>query len=394
MIPPASRFVLAAALLTFSLGISPSAGGEAFFSTLEKKPHLRVGLSARKISVDFSITPNTTLPFSAMPNLSMGMGDVGLFTDTSGNIIYENGSVGPSSMPGSADAIINDVSQITPTGRYFMGEVPVDQVTFNTMSMFTINEAVTGSGLTISDDQAVVGPYIDLVIPLTENADRFTNFVVGYRFYDTDHGFGPQLIGYQKAAAYATTNTYQYDFLDYSAPTDPASYPYSSSDSTIYDAAAFSRSNDLLDPRTSSTTGNTFTNIMVFSQTSLNLNLHEIPFGFECGRQIGKSTFSLTAGGTLNIVDLRMSSWTTMYQYGGRNLIHTRTSHHTDTPVKLGAYAGVNFTHPLNDDGSCYLNIHGSYRWVDSFTASTADVSANIDLSSWEGGVGIGIIFD
>ena len=37
-----------------------------------------------------------------------------------------------------------------------------------------------------------------------------------------------------------------------------------------------------------------------------------------------------------------------------------------------------------------YLNLHGSYRWVDSLTARTADVTADVDLSSWEGGIGIG----
>lgn len=396
-------------MLILALSLCPDHGNseEPFFSTLDKKPHLRVGISARKISVDFSLAPTNNLPFSTMPSMGMGLGDVGLYTAISGDITYENGSVGPNSLsqqnmpvPGMAQAVIDDAAQVTSTTGRLWATEPVEEVTFTTMSMMTINDSVNaaGGGASISDEQTAVGPYIDLVFPLVEEGNAFKNFVVGYRFYNTSLGFDPQVIGIHQASTFATTYTYQYDFIG-ALPIGASSFPFSSSFGTVFDATAFDNSvNDfdggLLDPRQSSVTGNTFVNFVAISQTNIDLDLHEIPFGFECGRQLGKSTLSFNAGATLNIVELSMTSRTSWYQYGGRNLIYTRVSRQTDTPVKVGAYAGFNFTHPLNDDGSCYLNIHGSYRWVDNITASTGDIQASIDLSSWEGGIGIGFVFD
>ncbi len=378
------------------------ANAQTLFSTLDEntKPHVRVGLSFRKISADFSVTSSTTLPFSSMANMGMGMGDVGLYDGVSGNKFYEDGSVGPNATAGAAMGAINDHSQIASTGRFFGGNqnYPVDEVTFTTMDMMSINESTVGTGgLTISDEDWVVGPYFDLVFPLYEEDDKFRNFVVGYRYYHSDLGFGPQVVGNQTAQTFANTYTYTYDYIDMAIPANPSDFPYNTTGDIIYDFMSYENTDfmgGIEDPRTSMTTGNTTVNFIAVSQTTLDVHLHEIPFGLECGRVFGKTSVALTAGGTINIVDLGMTSRTYYYQYGGLNMFYSRVSRYSDTPVKLGAYAGVNVTHPLNDDGGLYLNLHATYRWVDTITASTADISAEIDLSSFEGGVGIGFFFD
>lgn len=50
--------------------------------------------------------------------------------------------------------------------------------------------------------------------------------------------------------------------------------------------------------------------------------------------------------------------------------------------------------YPLNEDGSVYLRAHGSYHWMDSISVTTAAAGANINLSSWEGGLEIGFVLD
>ncbi len=62
------------------------------------------------------------------------------------------------------------------------------------------------------------------------------------------------------------------------------------------------------------------------------------------------------------------------------------------TPVKIGAYSGINVP-PLSRSGRFYAGIHSSYRWVDPVHASAGVAKVDIDLSSRENSLGIGIIF-
>jgi len=63
------------------------------------------------------------------------------------------------------------------------------------------------------------------------------------------------------------------------------------------------------------------------------------------------------------------------------------------SPVKVGLYGGLEVKVPLTKSGRIYAEAHGSYRWVDSISASAGIANVEIDVSSWESGVGIGIIF-
>ncbi|MCF6313213.1 MAG: hypothetical protein L3J39_12255 [Verrucomicrobiales bacterium] len=48
---------------------------------------------------------------------------------------------------------------------------------------------------------------------------------------------------------------------------------------------------------------------------------------------------------------------------------------------------------PISRSGRFYAEIHSSYRWVDSVSAAAGIAKVDIDLSSWENGLGFGIIF-
>ena len=121
-------------------------------------------------------------------------------------------------------------------------------------------------------------------------------------------------------------------------------------DATTYAASFPNAQGTVLDPRTGATTTTGGQNLLMVSQSSLDVDLHEIPIGLEIGRLVGRSTIALTGGGTINIVDLEMTSLTSYLQNG--NLAFSRVSSSSDTPVKLGAYLGLNVTHPLKEDGS------------------------------------------
>jgi len=384
--------------------VTPGISAEPLFSTLDpkKRPHLRVGVSFRRVSVDFSMNSGAPAPFGLTSGLPSGLGDVGLFTAISGNITYDDGVVGPDSAPvsGTADATITSLSQLTPTAppRVELA-TPVLNLAYHT-SETTYDNNVQGNGLLISDDETSAGPFIQLVFPIREEEgekERFLNAVVGYTFLATAQGHALQPAGSQQIASTTTNFTYVYDYIDSPGPVvATGALP----GITIYDALAAGSvpGGDigigvLIDPRTSSTTTTGLISLLGVSQTHLDLELHEIPFGLEFGRVYGKTKIALNAGGTLNIVDLSLANRTDWFLAGSPAPVFTRFSRQSDTAVKLGAYLGLNLTHPLNKEGTVYFEAHGSYRWVDSMHVETIDARADVDLSSWEGGIGIGILY-
>jgi len=384
------------------------ASAEPLFSTLDpkKRPHVRVGVSFRRVSVDFSMNPGAPAPFALTSGLPSGLGDVGLFTSTSGNITYDDGVVGPDPgfgaffPSGEALATISSVSQLTPTVPPRVELLsPVRNLAYHTSETAYANK-LQGSGLSISDDATSAAPFIQLVFPLREEEgekQRFLNAVVGYSYLATAQGHELRPAGSQQIASTTTNYTYVYDYIDIGGPVvGPGALP----GTTIYDVAAAVAvpggditGSGIIDPRTSSTTTTGLLSLRGLSQTHLDLKLHEIPFGVESGRTFGKTKIALNAGGTLNVVDLSLTNRTDWFVAGTPTPVFSRFSRQSDTTLKLGAYLGVNLTHPLNEEGTIYFEAHGSYRWVDSMHVETIDSRANVDLSSWQGGVGIGILY-
>ena len=158
----------------------------------------RVGVSFRQVNVDFSPNARIVLPGGGA-NQQFGPGDVGLFTAVSGNIVYEDGTVGPQiagNPNGDASYTVNNASQISNTSplRQFAG-VNVREATF-TSSESTLNGggAAQGRGLIISDEETNAAPYFQLVFPIDgldgatgKNAidDKFKNFTIGYTYLDS-----------------------------------------------------------------------------------------------------------------------------------------------------------------------------------------------------------------
>ena len=129
------------------------------------------------------------------------------------------------------------------------------------------------------------------------------------------------------------------------------------------------------------------------SRADLDVSLNEIPFGLEIGRKIGPAEVFFTCGTTLNAINYDLSNSLTWFQSGRSGALSKQHWRNSGTPVKIGAYSGLNVKIPITRSGRIYAEIHSSYRWVDSVHVSAGVAEVDIDLSSWESGIGIGIIF-
>lgn len=101
----------------------------------------------------------------------------------------------------------------------------------------------------------------------------------------------------------------------------------------------------------------------------------------------------MRGGLTLNAVNLDLASRTDWYVRSSGRLLATSFSSESASEFACGAYLGASVTYPLNEDGTVYLRAHGTYHWVDDVSISTNHATATVELSSWEGGLGIGIVF-
>jgi hypothetical protein len=122
----------------------------------------------------------------------------------------------------------------------------------------------------------------------------------------------------------------------------------------------------------------------------LDVHLNEMPIGVKVGRRFGRFTVLAELGGSLDVIDYDLAASTTWYR--GNSSTYSRQSwHDSGSPVKVGAFGGVAVQVDLTSNGRIFLEGHSTYRWVDAVHASAGPVSAKIDVSSWEGGVSLGV---
>jgi hypothetical protein len=126
------------------------------------------------------------------------------------------------------------------------------------------------------------------------------------------------------------------------------------------------------------------------TRADLDVRLNEIPIGMKVGRRFGKATLMAELGGSLNVINYDLDSSTTWYRSTG-GVQSRKTWSDSDSPVKAGVFGGLTAQCDLTRDGRLFIEAHGTYRWVDDVHASAGPVSANIDVSSWEGGISLGV---
>lgn len=415
---PVPKTALFASLVILS-GFT-TASADPYFTTRvdDSAPHVRVGLSVRKMRATFDVSTSggfgSTFTPTMMDSLMRGSGgDPGLFRGGPAGVTYDDGSIaGEGFDDGNGIVTINSASQLRDSGRPAPAgaDFPLQEVLFHASETVVTSTSLGRGSLTgggpafqFSDEEVVVGPYVDFVFPCLEGpGGGFLDFVVGYRFYDGSLGTGyqdlgiPQFTGGFEGRVKSTDYEYRYDYL---GDADAGSaYPYTSS-GLVYDPDLFAAFNigspsDYLPPsKTSKTTRSTIISdgpllLQAFSRTTIDVDLHEIPVGFDCGCEIGRSTLAFSAGATVNIVDLSLRNRTDWFIPGVPTPAATQATRSSTTPVKVGGYVGTTFTCPLNESGDFRFEAHASYRWVPAIGETIGNTYVELDLSSWEGGAG------
>lgn len=73
--------------------------------------------------------------------------------------------------------------------------------------------------------------------------------------------------------------------------------------------------------------------------------------------------------------------------------VDRRSFDSSSTDLLAGFAGSVSLILDLNDEGTFYAEFWGRYQWVDDFSVSNGHGSSDIDLSGFQGGVGVGVRF-
>lgn len=327
-----------------------------------------------------------------------GKGDVGLFKGGNGVIHYDDGSVGPgyeydNYYDGTAYTTINTPGQSRFSGRYESDDDPIYEALFHTDS-YRYHTSLHRDTVHVSDSDTGVGPYVQLGRRLIDGPQWILNAVTGWSYVSTDHQSGNQLLAGLAVRETRTVYTYIYDH-DYGVITTfPFVDPPGGGSYLIFDVnGGYADPRYNLDPRKHSNDSHrTVARFYAVGSSHLDVDLNEIPLGVEVGRSFGKLELFLTGGATLNVIGYDLDSQVSWYRTGHSRALMTERWRSSDTELKIGLYGGLAAKYPLTADGKIYLEAHGSYRWVDPVHASAGFADVEIDPSSWEGGIGVGIV--
>jgi hypothetical protein len=329
-----------------------------------------------------------------------GRGDVGLYGPGSGTKYYDDGFVEEHpNFSNQAGGYVNSASQISPHPVYpdvtlFRNRV----VSFHTDD-YRYHSSGGAETVHTSDSDSGVGPYVAIGYRLDGTDSLLINLVTGWSYVSTDHQSGSQALAHAAVRESRTVYTYQYDYIG--SRLLPLQIP--GTVSNVDNGFIVDPSNIFLgigDPNYSAprqhdqTTHRTVARFYAVGSSHLDVDLNEIPLGVEVGRSFGKLELFLTGGATLNVIGYDLDSQVSWYQEGHSRALTTDRWRDSGTELKIGLYGGLAAKYPLTADGKFYLEAHGSYRWVDPVHASAGFADVEIDPSSWEGGLGIGIVLD
>lgn len=352
----------------------------------------RAGATVRRIGADFHLDGRSSaidLYRGAGRTRGTGSGSTGgLFKGGTGEVTYDDGSVGPSFSTvagnqddGTAYGTIQNSSQLYDTGRIDQFGDPIYAVDFRSSQL-----SGRGSSVNVSSDEVGVGPYLHMAISLLDREDILLNVVIGWSLVQTNHSSGTHRLVTVNGSDHAYTyDTVLLDPLPDFPYTDPA-------DSSGLGAFIIDSGNSVVSPLGKDPierVSNTGRIAYALGTANLSVTLNEVPLAIEFGKRFGKMEVMLTAGATLNVISYSLESRLVWHRSDGTTL--TERWGDEDDSVRMGIFGGLMVRYPLCESGRVYLEAHGTYRWVDSVSAQAGFASVEIDASSWEGGMGLGI---
>lgn len=368
------------------------------------------GTTTRSVNAAFHLDGRqTTLNWRRYINQKSGRGDVGLYRGGSRPVHYNNGFVGPHNIPrynnfGGGGGYVTSPNQLA----YAPNRSPLERnqiVSFQSED-FRYSSTFNPYSVNVSDSDVGVGPYLQFGYHLASVETCIINFVTGGSYISTDHGSGNRMVASLSVMENHTEYTYQYDHVSNPGLPNPlpgtvfgpnqyfVANPNATTTNGITVIPPLS-SRGYLPPRQSDNSSNrTVARFYAMSQSNLDVNLNEIPFGIEIGRRVGPVDLFFTAGSTVNIIDYNLSNSVSWYQQGSNSPISTQRWRDSGTPVRVGFYSGLAIKVPLNSGRKIFFEAHGTYRWVDPVHASAGIADVTIDPSSWESGIGFLIFLD
>ena len=355
---------------------------------------LSLGYAARSFEADFrASSPSIGL---IAPYLG-GKGDVGFYRAGSGLLYYEDGYVGPGNGDGTARGVVTSGwetpdhvanSDWSPDDFIFVVGPGISRrstKSFHT-KMFGMPEREDFA----SGDAVGFGPYVTLSHTFVESSAGSIGLSVTWTGLhgqiDASSNFGhPQ----------RTDLIYTYDEIYFIGPV-----PNQNIDAygLVVDAdiandlyeQAFGNPGTFRNPR-KATKNYTINEWTAKGRSSLDVRLNEIFLSADVAWKPWQGwEFGLSAGPTLNVVSTTLHSRTAWVRQDGLT-VAGETGRENDTHVAVGAGVRAVARYDLTRDGRAYLETHAGYKWLNDLAIRGPTASADLDLSDWEIGLGVGI---
>jgi hypothetical protein len=410
--------VASVVFVSFTSGARAGDPGKAVAPvTFQEKPSrwsLGVGVTVRTIDADFHVRRPDPIPWQRLlrTRSNSGRGDVGLYTGGPGTVVYSDGQVGPeygaiyggANPNGDAVGIINSASQLTPTGRIdTLGSPTYDLAFHSSETTYAYSHRHQLNGFDSSDSDDGVGPYITLSYDIIQSPACTAGIMIGWSMVETEHGTGTRSLGWQSVSEHRTDSSYTYHY-DYDgvggAALPGATFPFNANDPAegfiIYDPVAYDANGNgagYLFPRKTASSRHASRLVALVepvATSKLDVNLNEIVLAARLERALNdRLRVAVAVGPTLNVLDTEFSTTIAWRVPGTGRTIATTRYEDDSTEVEVGIMGQLSITCDITE--RLFIEAHGSYRWVDSVRVGGAAASVEVDASSWEGGVGIGV---
>ena len=358
---------------------------------------LSVGYAVRSFEADFQMSaPSIGL---IAPYLG-GLGDVGFYRGGSGFLDYEDGYVGGS--PGSGFPLSNGTAPaysypsetlysgylITATGERLSekGTVVFHSTAYDLRSQVS----------SLQVDGALVGPFVRWQARVADDPWGSLGISASWQNYSGTLKAERLELGHPEQVRYA----YTYDTARFGSSIPPFGPSYSVS-GVVFDAATVNAVHDLAigTPGTFRNPRKAITRSEVPEWTAigssfLDVRLNEIFLSADVVWKPWRGwEFGLSAGPTLNVVSTTLNSCTAWERNDGL-MVRGESTRQSDTQVAVGVGVQGVVRHDLTRDGRAFIEAHAGYKWLDAIAVGGGSSSANLDLSDWEVGLGVGIRLD
>jgi hypothetical protein len=364
------------------------------------------GVTTRSIDADFHLSAPSALNLRGL-GLPRGAGDIGLFSGGATRR-YDNGSVGPDAgvLALAGTSAISGLAIMHGGNIYSEGRTSTFGAPLNTFDYYThsysYSSSLQSTSVDVSDSDVGVGPYLEFSRRLVDDPSLIVDAFVGWSYVETSHSSGNRTVARQSIFQRDVLHTYSYEGSAVSNPINAGmtipGFP-NATGIAVYDLDQyeslfpFPMPVGIRGPRqTDRVTNRLYASYYAVTGGSLDVHLNEIPFGVKVGRKFGDLTVLAELGGLLAVIDYDLSAESRWYRSSG-SLVSRQSWHDNDADVKMGIFTGVTLQYDLSKDGRWFAEAHGTYRWVDAAHATAGPVRVKIDVSSWEGGIGVGYRF-